>query len=119
LLKSISDRVIEQELKLLSGLLEPILLQSEGICLAADNIAQIDLESSFGLLALKHSYTRPKVLRSTSTSHTHIEIIDGRHPVLDKLFTSLEDENSTLRHFTPNSLNLTKQSKPNHHNEPF
>lgn len=109
LLRSISDRVTEKEIKLLSSLLEPILSLSQEIRLAADKVAQVDLESSFGLLALKQSYTRPKVLKNNNSQI--LQIIDGRHPVLDKLFTCLEDENSTLRHFTPNSLNSTEPSK--------
>lgn len=108
LLKSISERVIEQEMKLLSNLLEPVLTQSQEIRLIADKIAQIDLESSFALLALKQSYVRPQI-----TKEPKLEIIDGRHPVLDKLFTCLEDENMTLRHFTPNTLSLTEQSNKN------
>lgn len=105
LLRSISERVIEQELKILSELLEPVLAMAPEIRSVADKIAQIDLESAFALLALKQFYTRPKVLSSES-----LEIVDGRHPVLDKLFSSLDDGNLTLRHFTPNSLNLTNQS---------
>lgn len=107
LLRSISERVIAHELTLLSGLLEPVLAQAEGIRSIADGIAQIDLESAFALLALKQSYVRPEVLKD---GRGHLEIVDGRHPVLDKLFTRFDGENDTLRQFTPNSLHLTTKS---------
>lgn len=106
LLRSISDRVIEHELALLSGLLEPILQRAEDIRAAAEQIAQIDLESTFASLALTHAYTRPQV---TSTPG-ELVILDGRHPVLDKLFTTFADSNDSLRHFTPNSLIINDSS---------
>lgn len=99
LLRTISERVIDRELTLLSSLLDPILEESNEIRLIAEKIAQIDLESAFALLALRQSYSRPIITKGES-----VEIIDGRHPVLDKLFSSDPD---LLRQFTPNSLNLS------------
>lgn len=109
LLRSISDRVIEEEMTILNGkLVDPVIVRfAQEIRGIADEIAQLDLDSSFALLALRHSYTRPEILEDDSAV---LDIVDGRHPVLDKMFSSLEDENECIRHFTPNSLNLSPQS---------
>lgn len=109
LLRSISDRVIEEELSILiSQLVDPVISRfADEIRRTADEIAQLDLDSSFALLALRQSYTRPEILDGESAV---LDIVDGRHPVLDKMFSSLEDDNECIRHFTPNSLNLTSPS---------
>lgn len=124
LLRSIEERIIEFELKLLKGLLEPILTAGAEIRDLADRIAQIDLESTFALSAIKCNYARPQIQQEKDQEDGIIEIVDGRHPVLDKLFKSptMDDfnnygyttydfnsqPNSTPRHFTPNSLNLSR-----------
>lgn len=105
LLRTVSERISEQELALLRGLLDPILEASNEIRAVANSVAQIDLESSLALLALELNYTRPLVHSDTDG----LEIIDGRHPVLDKLFHS-HQEDTVLRHFTPNSLHLSSSS---------
>lgn len=112
LLRSISEKIIDEELSILnSQFVDPIIGQfSEEIRQIADEIAQIDLDSCFALLALKHSYIRPEVISDASCGGV-LDIIDGRHPVLDKLFNSIEDGNECIRQFIPNSLNLkTDQS---------
>ena len=104
LLRTIEERIIELELKLLDSLLTPILNASAEIRKFADQTAQIDLESTFALTAIKNNYTRPQLSRDEV-----IEIVDGRHPVLEKLFkigANDEIENNLPRHFTPNSLHL-------------
>ena len=107
LLRTVEERIIEQEMRLLSGLVDPVLASSSEIRDAANSIAQVDLESALALLALKYSYTRPQIHNEPGKG---LEIIDGRHPVLDKLF-HCDDEDTVLRHFTPNSLQLTSTSK--------
>lgn len=106
LLRSISDRVIDRELHLLASLLDPILQRADEIRAAADRIAQVDLESTLALLAHKQTYTRPRL----SSDASELIVVDGRHPVLDKLFTAFTDSNESLRHFTPNSLHFTSFS---------
>lgn len=110
LLRSVSDRVTEEELSILNGqLVDPVVGQfAQEVRGIADEIAQLDLDSSFALLALRHAYTRPEILEGESAAV--LDIVDGRHPVLDKMFSSLGDENECIRHFTPNSLNLSAQS---------
>lgn len=105
LLRTISERVIDHELILLNSLLEPLIIHSAEIRAAADAIALIDLNSSFALLALKQDYIRPSV-----SNAAHLNIVDGRHPVLDKLFSNPLESTDTLRHFTPNSLSLDENS---------
>ena len=107
LLRSISERVIEEELAILNGqFVDPIVGRfSEEVRRVADEIAQVDLDSAFALLALQHSYVRP-VVEEAGEGAAVLDIADGRHPVLDKLFNSPADDNECIRHFTPNSLNL-------------
>ena len=105
LLRTISERVIDRELALLNSLLEPLIVNSAEIRAAADAIALIDLDSSFALLAIKQDYTRPII-----NNEAQLDIADGRHPVLDKLFSNPLESTDTLRHFTPNSLTLNEDS---------
>ena len=107
LLRSISERVIDEELSILTKqLVDPVIGRFAGeIRRVADQIAHIDLDSSFALLGLRQGYTRPEILENAA-----LDIVDGRHPVLDKLFTATGDENECIRHFTPNSLNLSAQA---------
>lgn len=114
LLRTISERVCERELHLLGSLLEPVLGMSEEIRRVAEETAHIDLESGFARLALRHGYTRPRLLEDYQA---HFEIVDGRHPVLDKLFSlpvkeGEDEDDQLLRQFTPNSLHLTSESNP-------
>lgn len=105
LLRTISERVIDHELVLLNSLLEPLIVNSAEIRAAADSIALIDLDSSFALLAIKQDYTRPII-----NNEAHLDILDGRHPVLDKLFSNPLESTDTIRYFTPNSLSLNEES---------
>ena len=106
LLRTISERVIDCELELLGGLLDPILARSDEIRHIAEEVAQIDLESGLAVIAIRRSYTRPRII-TEAADHTRLDIIDGRHPVLDKMFSCLDDDKDLLRQFTPNTLKLT------------
>lgn len=106
LLRSIEERIIELELKLLkSSLLEPVLAASAEIRELADRVARIDLESTFALSAIKCDYTRPQ-LRDDDGGDEEIEIVDGRHPVLEKIFKNpIEQEDEVFNNV--NTLSYT------------
>ena len=108
LLRTISERVVDRELFLLARILDSVLGFAPEIRRVADFVGRVDLETTFALQGLGHFYVRPTVVDGCGRGQ--LEIVDGRHPILDKLFSSPGDENESLRHFTPNSLSLSSNS---------
>ncbi len=50
---------------------------------AADGLAMLDVLSSLAELARLRGYVRPELVRDTNAAGGILEIVDGRHPVLD------------------------------------
>jgi len=107
-LKSYEDKILGAEEKSLA--LEAKLYQElvvgitgsvEAIQLNASLIARLDCLLSFARIALEYHYCRPEVNESTT-----IEIVDGRHPVIERQLpedeeyvsndVSLDDENQQI-----------------------
>lgn len=107
MLRTITERVIERELQLLSEIREPVLKAATEIRHVASAAAELDLEASFALLAARYNYVRPEVTTATAAAGVHLEIRDGRHPILDRMFTDANPPQS----FTPNDLAMTSTSK--------
>ncbi len=103
--RSVDERVIERELVLLDELRSPILEAIEQIRCVCERISELDLNSSLAVMAQKYNYTRPRIL--DHKQQPVLKIIDGRHPILDRKFFDAQP----AQHFTPNSLELTEQSK--------
>lgn len=85
-LKQIEEKIINAdgnkenlEKKLFAEIRENLLGRIEDIKLTAKAIAELDVYLSFSLVALENNYCKPLV----SKSYDCIEIIDGRHPVVE------------------------------------
>lgn len=57
----------------------------------AKNIALVDVITSFAAIATKNNYCKPKI-----TKNSKIEIIDGRHPIVEKIASDAFVSNNTL-----------------------
>ncbi|MDH3323417.1 MAG: DNA mismatch repair protein MutS, partial [Flavobacteriaceae bacterium] len=73
------EKISKIELELFNGLCQFILPFIPKIQKNAQIIAQFDCLWSFAQIALDHNYVRPVIDQST-----HIEIKNGRHPVIEK-----------------------------------
>lgn len=96
------EKISELELRLFSKLRNEISKYTREIQDNAYYIATIDCLQSFGQSAIEHNYTEPIIDKSEK-----IEIIDGRHPVVEQLL----DIGTS---FTPNDTNINTESEQIH-----
>jgi DNA mismatch repair protein MutS len=90
------EKMIEIERRLFIGLRTSIAAEARRIRQTALALAEIDLLASFAFLAANRSYCRPKLDDSSD-----IEIVDGRHPVIEQLEIS-----GVADRFVPNDIYL-------------
>ena len=83
----LEQKLFDEIKKVLNGFVDSLLE-------AAKSIATLDVFVSFATLALRRNYVKPKMISSTGT----LEVIEGRHPVVEAL---LKDEQ-----FVPNDVCL-------------
>ena len=101
-----SDRAIELEYQLFIQLREELQKYVGLIQATAKHLAYFDLIASFAYVASEYGYTRP-----TLTTSREIEIVDGRHPVIERILgTSTYVENSCMM---PENLDIFLITGPN------
>lgn len=88
-----SDNAIALEKNLFEEILEFLNNYIEDLKNLANTIASLDCVANFSNLAQKYNYIRPQLV-----DYPALEIIDGRHPVVEK----------NVEHFIANSINLNK-----------
>ena len=93
------EKILSLETKLFNSLIAEVNLDSEAIQKSASQIAKLDCLLSLAILALKNNYTKPKI-----TEGTELEIIQGRHPVIEQ---ALKDEEV----YIPNDLFLNNSNQ--------
>jgi DNA mismatch repair protein MutS len=94
------DRLRELEYELFLQLLDKIQAQGAALLAASGVVAVTDVLTAFAVVAKRHDYTKPSVGEGDA-----IEIVDGRHPVLERLL-KIQAFNSGDERFTPNSTLL-------------
>lgn len=82
------------EYSLFLQLVEEVITYMPQLLLLAQTISNIDVLYALGEIATSSGYVKPKI-----TSSRDFEIIDGRHPILDKLMTD--------KKYVSNSLTLS------------
>lgn len=92
---SAASRAIRIEEALFRGLVERVALELDALLAAAQAVAEVDVYVAFAQIAAERSYIRPQFI-----AEHRIEILDGRHPVIDVLRGA---------HFVPNDLRLAEQ----------
>ena len=89
---SAATRAIRLEESLYKALVERVALDVEALLETADAIAEVDVYVSFAQIAAERGYVRPQFV-----ADSRIEILDGRHPVIEVLRGAS---------FVPNDLRL-------------
>jgi DNA mismatch repair protein MutS len=90
------EKMVEIERRLFTELRTAIAAEARRIRQTALALAEIDLLASFAALAANRSYCRPKLDGSSD-----IEVVDGRHPVIEQLEIS-----GVSDRFVPNDIYL-------------
>lgn len=91
---SAEERFRGRELFLLGQLGEELAEKAQRIHLLAAQLSAIDVAASLALVATEYDYTRPVVDEGDT-----LELVDGRHPVVERL--------AAAGRFVPNDVNLT------------
>jgi len=91
------EKINDLEYKLFVEIREKIGKEVERINQTAAIIAQIDVLSSFSYLAMENNYSRPKI-----NNGAEIQIKNGRHPVVEKMFSE---------QFVPNDCYLNQSDQ--------
>ena len=99
---SAEGRIYHIENKIFQDLINLIIKQIQKIQHNAEIINVIDVLSSFSYLALSKKYTRPSFSKNGK-----LEIINGRHPVIESLLPPTEK-------FIPNDLSMDIQNSQIH-----
>ena len=99
---SAEEKISELESKLFSELLTQISDYTESIQNNASIIAAVDVLQTFAKVAIEFNYVKPEIDDSEI-----IEIIDGRHPVVERLLPIGQI-------FSPNSTNLNTHEEQIH-----
>ena len=90
------EKMVEIERRLFAELRSTIAAEARRIRQTALAVAEIDLLASFAFLAATRNYCRPKLDNSSD-----IEIVEGRHPVIEQLEIS-----GVADRFVPNDIYL-------------
>lgn len=92
---SSNEKLSEMELSIFQKLREEIGEYSSALLKIADLIGKIDVLSNFAHIALQNSYCKPKLLNFFEKDGL-INIVEGRHPVVEKINSSSFISNNTL-----------------------
>ncbi len=91
------EKITEIQKNLYNNLLEKLSKYCGDIKKISDTISSIDILTGFSILAIERGYCRPKI-----NEENKLEIIDGKHPVLEKI---LNEE------FIPNDLKMSEKKR--------
>ncbi|MFH1552754.1 MAG: DNA mismatch repair protein MutS [Candidatus Omnitrophota bacterium] len=87
------ERIKNMEYEIFCGLREKVGNEIERLKKSADHIADLDVFSNLAERAVKNRYSRPKV-----NDRNDLRIVEGRHPVLEKILKDKE--------FVPNDVSM-------------
>ncbi|HCR85077.1 MAG TPA: DNA mismatch repair protein MutS [Alphaproteobacteria bacterium] len=94
---------INLEKELFEELRKLAIQNADKIIELARKIAEIDLFTNFAAIAWKNNYKKPQI-----TEGNELEIIEGRHPVIENFINTNKTE-SSLTEFSSNNLTLDKK----------
>lgn len=97
-ISSAAEKAIAIELEIFEQLREKIVVLATDFACIAQGIANLDVAYSFAQLATEKNYSRPNL-----TSGQEFDIIEGRHPVVERALHDAGDKN-----FVPNNCNLDR-----------
>lgn len=88
---SAESELLQIENKLFNEISSELSKFSPRVIDLADLIAEIDILINFSEVARENRYVRPRIINSSE-----LKIIDGRHPVVEKLVSDFTNNSSTL-----------------------
>ena len=100
LILNADERVTEVEARLLQEINTTITAHMRDLMTAANIIARVDVAATLAEVAARNHYTRPQFI---SNAKTEIEIVNGRHPVIEQLLHEVP--------FTPNDTCLDDKAR--------
>ncbi|MEM0966278.1 MAG: DNA mismatch repair protein MutS [Verrucomicrobiota bacterium] len=95
-------KAIELEEELFRDLIEAVLREADRLTQAAEALAECDLLIAWAELARQRDYVRPVVDTGTS-----IEVINGRHPIIEESLRHSPEGIAGSDSFVPNSCSLS------------
>ncbi|HEY1936721.1 MAG TPA: DNA mismatch repair protein MutS [Candidatus Angelobacter sp.] len=99
------EKIVEIERRLFTELRTGIAAEARRIRQTSLALAEVDVLSSLAFIAQNRGYCRPKFCAVLTAGSDELEIIEGRHPVLEQLeLTGSNDR------FVPNDLYLNSSS---------
>jgi DNA mismatch repair protein MutS len=98
LILNAEERQIEVETRLFKEICEQVGARGEALLKTARTLARLDVSSALAEVAVRNRYTRPELADDDT-----LEIVAGRHPVVEK---ALRDEP-----FMPNDLHLNSEER--------
>jgi DNA mismatch repair protein MutS len=97
---------IELEEQIFNGLVGKTLESFDGLTLASKTLMQIDVFCGWAELAREHDYCCPEIV-----GEDHLEITDGRHPVIEQILKHEGVENfGKISNFVPNDIILSNSA---------
>ncbi len=95
------ENALARERELFDGLVTAVLDESLGLAETADTMAELDLLAGWALLAREWDYCRPELDEGSV-----LEIVDGRHPVVEQMLKSERNGLAGAQAFVPNDTLL-------------
>ncbi|MGO8796603.1 MAG: DNA mismatch repair protein MutS [Candidatus Sulfotelmatobacter sp.] len=95
------EKIVEIERRLFTELRTAIAAEAKRIRQTALALAEVDVLSSLAHIAALRNYCRPQFMAPTDTAAGDLEIIEGRHPVIER-----QEMAGGSERFVPNDLYL-------------
>ncbi|MDR3317450.1 MAG: DNA mismatch repair protein MutS [Puniceicoccales bacterium] len=99
---SANDSLIELEQELLKKIVGRILEDNALLCEMAKKLAEIDVLSGWAQLAKHWNYCKPEII-----DDCELDILEGRHPVIEKIIKESEEIGSSIHKFIANNTRLS------------
>jgi DNA mismatch repair protein MutS len=99
------EKIVEIERRLFAEMRTAIAAEARRIRQTSLALAEVDVLASLASIAQNRGYCRPKFSDDANAGEDELEIIDGRHPVLEQ-----SDLTGSNERFVPNDLYLNSSS---------
>jgi len=95
------ENALSREKELFAALVQAVLDESVGLAETAEALAELDLLAGWAVLAREWGYSRPEIDEGDV-----LEIIDGRHPVVEQMLRGQQNGLGGSQTFVPNDTTL-------------
>jgi DNA mismatch repair protein MutS len=99
------ENTLARELERFQGLVAAVLEQAKPLAETAEALAELDVLAGWSVLAREWDYCRPEIDESDV-----LDIVDGRHPVVEQMLRSPDAAPGGAQAFVPNDTSLSGDS---------